>query len=290
MYELTDFLIAISSIAASFVAILGGFIVSKLLAITAERESVEYDLEAKSEEREHLVQESNNLQYSIDENEALYFIREHIEPLIGCKKLDDVFDTSEQNSISIDSLKPFWDKAIGLVNELNYLEYKNEKVNSDNIPITLAQKYSSDDFSYEILKEIMDYVNRKPIKNSLFDIAPITPINVPSTYWTAKTNETIEIYGNQIRDCDFAIEQLKKKKQSLIIPKGIVLGLLIFAIYTIASIIVPLCFYPYVTDNYRDYCIVKSTFIGFFSLGLIAIFCYLIYLLKWKKVRKKESK
>lgn len=281
MYELTELLIAIASIAASFVAILGGFIVSKLLAIAAERETVEYDLEAIIENRDRLVSEIKGLQSSIDEEDALGFVFNHINELIEQKHLDNVYDSSEKNDISFGKLLPFWEKAVLLIDELgDIFQGTDIEFNSDNIPTQLAQKYSSDTFSYEILKMTLDHLKKQDGKYSIYNVALTMPRIVG--IWYSEAKDTIEINNNQIKECDFNISQLNRKKQSLIIPKGIISGLIIFALFTITSIILPLCICPYLTDDYKSYCIVKYLFIGIFVIGLLAIFIYLIYLLKWK--------
>lgn len=288
MYELTELLIAIASIAASFVAILGGFIVSKLLAISAEREMVEYDLEAITENRNRLVLDIEELQSSIDKEDALSFVFNHVNELIEQKQLEKVYDSSEKNDISFDKLQPFWGKAISLIDELgDIFQGTNINFNSDNIPTQLAQKYSSDSFSYEILEMIIDHLKKQDTKYSIYNV----PINMPRIVgiWYSEAKRTIEVNNNRIKEYDFNIEQLNRKKQSLIIPKGIISGLIIFALFTIASIILPLCICPYLTDNYKTYCVVKYLFIGIFVIGLLAIFIYLIYLLKWKH-RKKNTK
>lgn len=289
MYELTELLIAIASIAASFVAILGGFIVSKLLAITTERESVEYDLESKIEDRERIILETEELQKLIDEEDATQFIIRHIDAFIEKKILKDVYDSSERNDISFERLLLYWNNSLQLLNELeDCLGDTNVVLNSDNIPSDLTQKYTTNSFSYGILVIIMEHYKRQNPFVSLRNV----PLELTHTtgFWYSKAQNDIETNNNRLDECDFNISQLKRKKSSLIIPKGIISGLIIFALFTVASIIVPLCLCPYTTDNYTNYCIIKCVFIIVFSLGLLAIFCYLIYLLKWKKDRKKENK
>ena len=58
-------------------------------------------------------------------------------------------------------------------------------------------------------------------------------------------------------------------------------GLVIFALFTVFCIIMPLAFSPFSANNYRTFIIVKIVFLLLFSAGLLAIFAYLVYLLKW---------
>lgn len=58
-------------------------------------------------------------------------------------------------------------------------------------------------------------------------------------------------------------------------------GLVIFALFTIFCIIVPLVFSPFSVNSYLAFIITKIVFLLLFSAGLLAIFTYLVYLLKW---------
>ena len=58
MYDLTSILVTISAASASFVAILGGFIASKLLSINGARDAVKEDLENLHNELDFLQSEN----------------------------------------------------------------------------------------------------------------------------------------------------------------------------------------------------------------------------------------
>lgn len=83
MYNLTDTLTTIVACSASIVAILGGFIASKLIAINAERDEVNTRISEIDEEIEFFTKERNLHQAELDEDDALNFVKENIEVLLN---------------------------------------------------------------------------------------------------------------------------------------------------------------------------------------------------------------
>ena len=59
-------------------------------------------------------------------------------------------------------------------------------------------------------------------------------------------------------------------------------GLILFALFSVSCIIFPLSLVPLCVENYCVFVVCKVAVIAVFSLGLIAIFCYLVFLLNWK--------
>ena len=152
MYDLTSMLTTISAGSASFVAILGGLIASKLLSINGERESVKESMESLENKVDFLQKQNANLQAELDESDALDFISQHLDGL--CKKqcLESNYPQNEQYNISWQRLSPYWDRAVGVVYE--FLHEINEAKNSEGIPNSLAMKYSTNNFVYSVLRLI----------------------------------------------------------------------------------------------------------------------------------------
>ena len=91
-------------------------------------------------------------------------------------------------------------------------------------------------------------------------------------------NSAIALLELQKKQCDEQILALKR-------PRGMKLGLLIFALFTFCCIIAPLVASPFATESYNDFVIAKAIFLGLFGIGLISVFGYLIYLLQWHQDR-----
>lgn len=283
MYDLTSILVTISAASASFVAILGGFIASKLLSINGARDAVKEDLENLHNELDFLQSENARLQAELDEDDALSFVLDHLDDLLNQSSLNECYPLNERVDLSIDTLTPYWAKALEITEEMRLALLRKEKLNSDSIPDSIAKKYVKDDFAYCILKETIEKLNPNP---SLFAHIP----TMSGGLWQRDVEKSINANNIKIQSCKYEITQLNKRKKELHSPKGMKLGLSIFASFTILCIILPLCFCPFTTDDYQGYLACKIIFISIFAIGLLATFLYLVYLLRWSKTPKSIRK
>lgn len=286
MYDITSILITISAASASFVAILGGLIASKLLSISGERDAVNENLVSLKNDLDFIQNQNNILQKELDEDAAENFILDHLDDLVKDVPIENCYPQTEQVEISCEALTPYWNKALALLYELDLALESDQASNSDNIPNSLAAKYVNDNFSYEILKAILDKFSQK---SSNF-MTPNFNVSHYNGLWHRDHYNAINKNHLEITNCKYNIEQLEKKKESLRSPKGIKLGLCIFGIFSLLCIILPLCFCPFKTDNYQYYLLGKILFILIFGIGLLITFLYLIYFLKWKSKKKEKSK
>lgn len=281
MFELTSLLVTISAASASFVAILGGFIASKLLSISGERELTEEQLINVNKEIQLLKEQNNLMQYKIDEDDALDYIKENIEKIIQRKSIDEAYSNSEHEIIEKEVLKTFWERALSVFQEFKNSVGRNVPFNGDNVPEDLAIKYKNKNFEYTICKEIHKFYSNQRL--GYLDVN----LRMVKLYDSYKE----QIYQNKekLKSLYFKQEQLQEKEKMLKAPKGVKLGFLVFAIFTILCVVAPLCFVPFKTENYGVYLAVLYSFIGIFILGLVSVFLYLLYLLSWKKLDKAKN-
>lgn len=90
--EISDFLFAIAGVSAGFVAILGGFIASRLITINSEREVAESNLEEVKYQKFLKLEERDMLRRSLDEEDSICYLHEHIDDLAGGLELEDVYE------------------------------------------------------------------------------------------------------------------------------------------------------------------------------------------------------
>lgn len=107
IYDLTTLLTTIASISASFVAILGGFIASKLITISGERASTLEKIHSLNEEITVKTALKESLQYENDESDALDFIDSNFVSLARKVNLDDLYPTLSNSSIKKNPSNPF---------------------------------------------------------------------------------------------------------------------------------------------------------------------------------------
>lgn len=285
-YELTSILITISAASASFVAILGGFIASKLLSINGDRDSIINNIVSLENEIKFLSERTSDLQYQLDEEDAISFIIDNLESLINGDSLDKVYVEQIQNHISKITLVPFWDKAYKLFLEMRDAVSESDcLLNEDTMPAKLATKYVDSNFEYTVLFETCKSINDKiQAKPTVGFLGIQGNIQGTTGLWYSKNNDEIYKNNKKLKELEFKHKQMLKQKNELKKPKGMKQGLVVFALFSVLCILVPLIFVPYQTTNYTCYLIAKISFISIFALGIISIFIYLIYLLRWKEI------
>ena len=313
-YDLTAFLTTVAAASASIVAILGGFIANKLITINGERDAVLDKLSSIKEELRFKQADRDARQRENVSDDALSFIRDHIDGVFTLKPLDDVYDTAESQCIIKDRLQEYWKKALELCQELITSFSQVAEFNSDSLPKEIARKYAGDNFSYEVLEELMQYLKRQikederrqqeasrksnPLAaltmpsidySTIVDsIALVRPVIASGNY--SFNEKKITELTSDISYLEFQKTQLEEQRKVLAKPNGMKAGLVIFALFAVACIIVPLAMSPCYTDSLCEFWIIKLTILILFIAGLAAIFGYLVYLLRWKENSKKNER
>ena len=291
-YDLTTVLTTIAAASASIVAILGGFIASKLIAISSERSAASERLKQIDEELSLRTTERDKLQAINDEDDALDFIRDHAEELYDAKSVEVVYEKSDHPVISLETLTPYWNRALELSGGF-FDEFSSTcTLNDDHIPVQLLQTVKDDEFGYQIylkcgekLGKILREAERSnnPFGFAMPDIDIPTIRPVMSGYNYQKNNDSITGHNTAIAMLKLHKKQCEEQIHALKKPRGMVLGLVIFAMFTLCCIIAPLIASPFTTENHTAFVVAKSVFLGLFGIGLTSIFGYLVYLLKWEK-------
>lgn len=297
LYDLTTVLTTIAAASASIVAILGGFIASKLIAISSERSAALDRLKQINEEMEFHISERDKLQAKNDEDDALDFISSAIDDLLTGNSLENTYSNVDHPNISRERLKPYWDRAVILKAQFAECVSKHDAFNKDCIPEPLILAVKEDNFGYEVLlalgkklkKEIRATERAKekasnPFGFALPDISDYefnTSTISGSGYVYHKNCEAIQDQEAAIALLELQKKQCNEQIHALKKPRGMKAGLIIFALFTVFCIIMPLAFSPFSVNNYWAFVIAKIISLLLFSAGLVAIFIYLVYLLKW---------
>lgn len=296
-YDLTTVLTTIAAASASIVAILGGFIASKLIAISSERSAAWDRLRQINEELEFHIAERDKIQAKNDESDALDFIQTAIDDLWAGNSLENVYSNVDHPDISIECLKPYWDRAVILKEQFQEQVKKQGQLNGDYIPTSLIFTVREDNFGYEILRALGKKLKKRiraaerarekasnpfglvtpDIGDYEFDTSSVSG----GGYAYHKNCEAIQEESAAIALLELQEKQCTEQIQALKKPRGMKSGLVIFALFTVFCIIVPLAFSPFSVNSYLAFIITKIVFLILFSVGLLAIFSYLTYLLKW---------
>ena len=101
--------------------------------------------------------------------------------------------------------------------------------------------------------------------------------------WYGKNVEIIREEENAIKWLELQKKQCEARRSSLKRPKGMLLGLVIFALFSLLCIVAPLLLTPFSTESFKYFAIVKCSALVVFATGLFSIFGYLIWLLRWRE-------
>ena len=276
--EISDFLFAIAGVSAGFVAILGGFIASRLITINSEREAAESNLEEVKYQKFLKTKVRDMLRCSLDEEDSIIYLHENIEALVGGLELKDIYEDYEIQTVEYERLLPYWKKAQFYIKQYeNFAEKENCTFNDDLIPCELAEENTHDPFVYEVLKLYAGWRFSED-----FESIPVRP----QGSWYEKTKEQVMQANMQAAALDIQEQRYKMDLNRARKPKGMKIGLLIFALFSLFNIIIPLIFSVIALSE--QWCeVVMYGCIGTLSIGLGAIFLYLSLMLKPKSLKSE---
>lgn len=288
VYDLTSILTTIAACSASIVAILGGFIASKLIAINAERNEVDTRISELDEEIGFFTKERDMLQEQLDEDDALDFICDNIEYIINRSSLDDVYKEEERPRLEKEVLRPYWNRAEKTHSQYCAIVKKsigigNYEENDDGVPVEAAKVFTHD-FEYAVCKKICEHIE----KQGSLPAALLRGLDAPiiTGKWYADTQEKVTSADNKISYLMMQRKQQETRFKALKKPKGMKLGLALFAVFSAINIVYPLSLSPYVTESYQCYSQTKIVAVSAFAVGLALIMIYLVYLLHWGNKKK----
>lgn len=281
-------LTTIASCSATIVAILGGFISSKLISINTEKNEIMSRISEITEELKHLEAIYEADLYSSKKQDALHFIRANIEFLVEEKPLNELkmIKAEERPIIAYDEMLPFWNRAL---NQLENFTHYEDTYNSKGVPTSYAEL--EDDFEYEtflILSKYFEKMERASKRSQnkfglpfnydyMVDSIDIDSIVVGNTIFH---ENNLRDNKNRIDYLNMELNQKRTREAALQYPKGISAGIVIFGLFTVLGILLPLLYVPLTVIEYLDYLKFTAMFVGGFSLCIAATIFYFLWLLK----------
>lgn len=293
--NLTAMLTTISAASASFVAILGGFIASKLLSIIGERDSVTGQIANLAAQIDQKQKREDWYRYQVNEHNAVSFIISHTNELYKNDPIQKIYDSDDSPGIDFDDLLPFWEKAVHFTKKFMMIDEFREEKNKDGVPLSLAALIENDNWLKDLLsdlrtiqaenqrKSMMAQLRQPYIEPSIkfFNLSrPILP------QWYKKYWDKINSLAWEIEQLELQKGLLEQRARKLTTPYGMKRGLIIFVLFSVFNIILPLTQCNTVFKNPMCYYGVMLFFMVTFTLGLAATFLYLVSMLKWRPAAK----
>lgn len=292
--DYSSFFYSIAGCSATIIAIIGGFIASKLISISADRDSILDRIKEIDDELNMKIQKHKEIIQKLNDDDALDFVRDNVEMLVDNKCIDIVYKSEEKPTLDYFTMEQYWKRALNICKEIMDLDEEQfYNVNSDKVPVVLAKKYTNN-FDYGVCEKVLHEIetrarkqNQYPfaISSSLIDVGDIVS---PSTgLWYHQKTEEAEKLELRIEELKFEKLQCEEKKKQIKKPKGMKSGLIIFIVFSVFGV-----FFPLICALLNGICNINSLCMSIISLGLFVIcvlitFIYMSLLLRWKNVDKE---
>lgn len=175
--------------------------------------------------------------------------------------------------IEYESLLPYWEKARYYKAKFDDLIQKEEcDINDLMIPVDLMREIGDDCFAFEFCSMYAHWV---------FPELLVDEENDACNELCKRARENILTANTQVITLDIEQHHYETELNALKRPKGLGLGFVIFALFTIFNVV--LSFVLSIIPIPNEWCyVVAACAIGLLTLGLVSIFVYLAWMLKWK--------
>lgn len=294
--DYSSFFYSIAGCSATIIAIIGGFIASKLISISADRDNILDKIKEINDELNMKTKQHDDIIEKLDDDDALDFVRDNVSKLVDHRSIDIVYKPEEKPKLDYFKMERYWVRALKICEEIFDLNEEQVcDVNSDKVPVVLAKKYTNE-FDYGVCKKVLFEIEKRAKKRSansllfsvsLIDVGDIVP-QTAGLWYHEKAGEA-EKLELRIEELKFEKSQYEEKKREIKKPKGMKSGLIIFIIFSILGVFLPLvCALIDCTYNYSCLC-VPIISLGLFVICVLVTFIYLALLLSWKDVDKEVN-
>lgn len=287
---MTNLISTIISSTAALVAIIGGFLVSRIITLSSEKNAIVRRIHEIDTELINKREMLNRVELILLEEDVNDFIKEHAEDiLVEGKTIEDILDEDDSINRNEVELKPYvedlykiYDDSITMIENTDYSYCLPS--NFDNFIKDNDIKIDKRKDWYEIVYTII-YNNllSEPPTNPIFGMQhyfkmPKVPVYKPSNIANVKWYNEKAKERNSLKDEVNILSSMKKEQEKLLNKyggvSGLWSGLLILAYSTIVGIVMPISLLPYPLDKYNDIRTRKVLLLLFFS-GLASLFIYL---------------
>lgn len=284
---------ACAQTAGALVAILGGFIVSRLVSLSSQRNGLRSRLR-EVVRREELAKASHkSAQERLQRWKGEKFVADVLPELIdtqGGVALEELTRKYETWDMSEKELAPFFEEAVRVVRDAiayfqahpvlgNARDSFDEYAKVLGISLTKSEREVYERIYYDKRREAMSSMGQ--LQEPIFRLTGFRDPEMEQL----RASE----YGVLLRSCQEAARDIsrlaaerrviKEDLSRLGQPSGVGTGIAILAYLTVVGVILPLCLLP--LDIHRNYVFLKWLVLALFFLGLSAFMAYLYFTFLW---------
>jgi hypothetical protein len=280
----------IISSTAALVAIIGGFLVSRVITLSSEKNAIVRRLREIDNELNNKKKMLDRIELILLEEDVDDFIHEHAkEILIEEISIKDILDSDDSTDLTEDELKPYIEKLYKIFKHLMKLieETANDYAlpsNFDDFVKNKGIKIDEKKNWYELVyRTIWNALPEATLSNPLWGVN-LKPLISNSALINSVSPVTSQIYRDRVKERDKLEDEIqiltgmKEEQEKILRDYGKVSGLwggLAVLIYAcIVGITIPSTLLPYPLNTFDDVA-TKQHLLALFFSELIALFVYL---------------
>lgn len=110
--DYSSFFYSIAGCSATIIAIIGGFIASKLISISADRDNVLDKIKEINDEFNMKTKQHDDIIEKLDDDDALDFVRDNVSMLVDHRSIDIVYKPEEKPKLDYFKMERYWVRAM----------------------------------------------------------------------------------------------------------------------------------------------------------------------------------
>lgn len=286
--DLNTLISTIISSTAGLVAIIGGFLVSRVIAISSEQNGIKRrireiknDLLAKSEMR------ANAEEFLFEDDLNDFVSEENIERIILGRTLEEVIEEDDYDFLTKEEVEPYYKQVKEIASEIAELHNSTEEYYgkfSEFTKVFKDFKYPDRMNWYEKVFKVMDDM-AQPESPYFFGGITYRPPNINTDY--KDTQKELDRLIDDIRVLELQLGEQMKILNDYGKPKWVWSGLFVLIYACIVGIVYPSTLMPYPEKVYDDN-LTKWFLLGLFFSQLLALIIYLGFA-TYKLTNEKED-
>ncbi|QOS88746.1 hypothetical protein [Peribacillus sp. JNUCC41] len=277
---MNDLITTIIAATAGLVAIIGGFLVSRVIAIASEQNGIKRRI--KEIDNDRIAKKdmlANAIEFLFEDDLNDFVSEDNIKRIIRGKTLEEVIEEAEYTLLSKEQLEPYYKQVKEMSNELLELHRSTDDYYEEfSVFKKFFTEYKYPDRMdwYERIFEVIDEMAQPEATGPFagFKLRPLSPPNINTDYKDTKKERDRLI--DDIRVLDLQLEDNLKIYNDYGKPKWVWSGLLILVYACIVGIVYPSTLLPYPEEEkIYDDVLTKWFLLGLFYSQLLALIIYL---------------
>lgn len=290
--DLNILLSTIISATAALVAIIGGFLVSRVISLSSEQSSIQRKLREINNEiyaKENIL---NDVVKYLLEDDVEDFIKDNCEKIIfEDKTLEQIIKEDDYTSLTVEELKPYIEELNSIRDEvLDIIESQkrdsfssdfDELIEGDSQCLKKPNRKECYETIYSAIFNHTQMKQPRDFSNWALSLSPPMLKNIPLLNSANNQDYREKIKERDQLNNELAVLNIQKREQEKILgdygtPRGLWSGLLVLIYACIVGIICPSILLPYTIGVYDDLS-TKYLLLGLFFSELIVLFIYLAF-------------